>query len=104
MLKLCHIHLPSPDPAGLARWYAQTFGLEQRDNFVIGDAALLVFAQGKPLANELVHFGFHVADRREVARWAARFGAEARIETAPDYAGFKIRDPDGNCIEIYWDE
>lgn len=103
MLKLRHIHLPARDPEGLARWYADTFGLEQRDNFVIGAEALLVFAHGEPLANDLVHFGFHVDDRQDVEAWAGRFGAAGRIQRVPGYAGFKLRDPEGNCIEIYWD-
>ena len=103
MLKLRHIHLPARDPEGLAGWYAATFGLEQRRNFAIGEEALLVFAQGAPLANGLVHFGFHVECPEEVETWAARFGAVDQIDTAPDYAGFKLRDPEGNLIEVYWD-
>lgn len=103
MLKLRHIHLPASDPRGLARWYAETFGLEQRGNFAIGPEVLLVFAKGAPLARDLVHFGFHVESAAEVERWAAQLGGAERIERAPGYAGFKLRDPEGNCIEIYWD-
>ncbi|MFP4003877.1 MAG: VOC family protein [Alphaproteobacteria bacterium] len=101
MLKLRHLHLPARDPEGLARWYAETFGLEQRRNFAIGEEALLVFAHGAPLGNDLVHFGFRADSPAEVEAWAARF--EAEIETAPGYAGCRTRDPEGNCIEIYWD-
>lgn len=103
MLKLRHVHLPARDPHALARWYAETFGLEQSDEFVIGGEVLLVFTPGEPLANDLVHFGFHVGEREAVDRWAERLGMRNHIETAPGYAGFKTRDPEGNWIEVYWD-
>jgi catechol-2,3-dioxygenase len=103
MLKLRHIHLPAREPETLARWYADSFGLEQRGNFVIGPETLLVFAPGTPIGNDQVHFGFHVESPEEVERWAARFNAQGHMDSKTDYAGFKLRDPEGNLIEIYWD-
>lgn len=103
MLKLRHVHLPAEDPTGLARWYAGTFGLEARENFVVGAETLLVFAPGVPLRNALVHFGFHVASAADVGQWAERLDKADAVERTPDYAGFKLQDPEGNWIEIYWD-
>ncbi len=101
-LALRHVNLPARDPEGLARWYADRLGLEARGTHVVGPLALLVFEPGEPMdpgAN--AHFGFRVETREEVDDWARRF--DAPLEADPDYAGFKVRDPEGNRFEIYWE-
>jgi catechol-2,3-dioxygenase len=101
-LRLAHLNLPARDPEALARWYANTFGLEARGAFVIGPGTLLAFERGDPLlAGSNAHFGFEVQSARDVAIWAQRFGS--LIDEATRAASTRVCDPEGNGIEIYWD-
>ena len=93
-VRLAHVNLPARDPAGLARWYAERFDLEQDGAFAFGPGTLLVFEPGAAGAAS-GHFGFEVASRAEVVRLAERFGCEPEVED--DYVGFKARDPEGHC-------
>jgi catechol 2,3-dioxygenase-like lactoylglutathione lyase family enzyme len=103
-LRLAHINFPSRDPERLARWYEKELGLQRRDCFLYGaDDSLIVFEEGDPIgARGNTHFGFVVESEMEVERWAAHFGAQ--VEAGPGFASTKIRDPDQNCIEIFWEE
>jgi 2-hydroxychromene-2-carboxylate isomerase len=101
-LRLAHVNLPARDPASLARWYADSFGFEARGTFAWGPAGLLAFEKGEPLgAHDNFHVGFEVATREQVAMWARRFGTP--VEAEPGYASTRVRDPEGNGIEIYWE-
>ena len=101
-LRLAHVNLPARDPVGLAKWYADTFALEARGAFVVGPGTLLAFDAGEPLLDRAdAHIGFEVQSHQEVAAWARRFGTA--IETGPRSASTRVRDPDGNGIEIYWE-
>jgi 2-hydroxychromene-2-carboxylate isomerase len=101
-LRLAHVNLPARDPAVLARWYADTFGFEARGAFAFGAPGLLSFEPGEALkAHDNFHFGFEVPSRDEVAGWARRFGTP--LEEEPGYATTRVRDPEGNAIEIYWE-
>jgi predicted enzyme related to lactoylglutathione lyase len=101
-LRLAHLNLPARDPEALARWYADTFGLEARGAFVVGPGTLLAFERGDPLlAGGNAHFGFEVQSARDVAIWAQRFGSA--LDEAPRSASTRVRDPEGNGIEIYWE-
>jgi 2-hydroxychromene-2-carboxylate isomerase len=101
-LRLAHVNLAARDPETLARWYADTFGFEARGAFAWGPMGLLSFEPGDPShAHPNFHVGFEVQTREEVAGWARRFDAE--VETEPGYAAIRVRDPEGNAIEIYWE-
>lgn len=101
-LRLAHVNLPARDPIALANWYAKTFALEARGAFVIGPGTLLAFESGEPLLDcGKSHIGFEVPSRQEVAAWARRFGAELEEESRAAYT--RLRDPEGNAIEIYWE-
>ena len=97
---LDHLNIPARDPIGLARWYAETFGLRAEDHKVRGPAVLIAFEAGQPVnrAPEL-HFGLRVPSRTILAQWAERFGAEVTV--GPEFAAFKTFDPEGNCVELY---
>lgn len=99
-LQLEHFNLPARDPEGLARWYAQTFGLRADRHLVRGSGVLLAFQKGEPLnrADE-VHIGLRVPSMAALGEWAGRFGAD--IRTGPEFASFKTFDPEGNCVELY---
>lgn len=99
---LDHLNLPALKPEWLAQWYAETFGFQAKDGFVLGPGTLIVFEQGKPLDYRgNTHFGFRCGSRDKVAEWATTFGAE--LEQDATYCGFKASDPEGNVFEVYWE-
>jgi 2-hydroxychromene-2-carboxylate isomerase len=101
-LRLAHVNLPARDPEGLARWYADTFSFEARGAFAVGPGTLLAFEPGEPLMDRAnCHIGFEVIARDLVALWAQRFATP--LEEEPGYAATRVRDPEGNAIEIYWE-
>jgi catechol-2,3-dioxygenase len=97
---LDHLNIPARDPHGLARWYAETFGLQAREHTVRGPGVLIAFAKGEPVnrAPEL-HFGLRVPTRAVLGQWAERFGVEVTVGV--EFAAFKTFDPEGNCVELY---
>lgn len=98
--RLQHLNLPARDPQGLARWYAATFGLELDDNRARGPGVLLAFQPGEPVnrAPEL-HAGFLIASLAELKQWGDRLGGT--LKQGPEFTAFQIRDPEGNCVELY---
>ncbi len=99
-LQLQHLNLPARDPEGLARWYADTFGLQADAHRARGAGVLIAFQQGEPIgrAPEL-HVGFLVPSVAELQRWAEQLGGE--IRKGPEFTAFQVRDPEGNCVELY---
>jgi catechol 2,3-dioxygenase-like lactoylglutathione lyase family enzyme len=99
-LSLDHLNLPARDPEGLARWYAQTFGLVADAHRVRGQGVLIAFQAGEPVnrAPEL-HVGFRVSSIAALTEWARKFGAE--LAMGNEFNSFRTSDPEGNCIEIY---
>lgn len=101
-IRLAHVNLPARDPEALARWYASTFAMEARGPFVVGPGTLLAFEPGEPaLGHGNVHVGFEVRSREEVGIWAERFASALDLEPRAAYT--RVRDPEGNAIEIYWE-
>ena len=98
--QLDHLNMPAKDPEALARWYAQTFGLEADAHRVRGQGVLIAFQAGEPVnrAPEL-HIGFRVASMAALTEWARKFGAQ--LTTGGEFASFRTLDPEGNCVEIY---
>ena len=98
--RLEHINIPSKDPEGLARWYADTFGLRADGKKACGDAVLIVFQTGEPLQRgPELHFGLRLSTNRELSEWAGKF--DAKITAGQEYNAFRTFDPEGNCIELY---
>ena len=77
--QLDHLNIPARDPEGLARWYAETFGLRADGRKVRGPGVLVVFQAGEPVkrAPEL-HMGFHVSSMKVLNEWAGKFGKPAK--------------------------
>lgn len=97
---LQHLNLPARDPQALARWYATTFGLQADDNKVRGPGVLLAFQLGDPVNRAPdVHAGFLVASRAELDRWAGKLNGT--VKAGAEFTAFQVRDPEGNCIELY---
>ncbi|HWQ39510.1 MAG TPA: hypothetical protein VNM24_13065 [Burkholderiales bacterium] len=98
--RLEHLNMPARDPAGLARWYAQTFGLQADGHRVRGPGVLIVFQKGEPVARAPeLHFGLRVPNMKVLAEWAGKF--DASIAEGSEFASFRIFDPEHNCLEIY---
>ena len=99
-LQLDHLNMPARDPEGLARWYAQTFGLQADAHRVRGPGVLMVIQAGEPInrAPEL-HVGFRVSSAAALNEWAHKLGAQ--VTTGNEVASFRTFDPEGNCVEIY---
>jgi len=82
-LRVGRVELPARDPETLARWWADTFGL---------DAV-------RPRAD--LRVGLAVPTRAEVAAWARRLGTPLAEE--PRRASTRLRDPEGHEVEVYWE-
>lgn len=100
-LTMDHLQMPARDPEGLARWYAETFGLRAQGNRVYGADFFFVFKPGVPVerAPEL-HFWLNVGTMKELARWADKLGLEL-VTGRSEYASIGTRDPEGNHVELY---
>jgi catechol-2,3-dioxygenase len=99
-LRLEHINLPARDPEGLARWYAQTFGLRAEGRRVSGPGLLMVFQAGEPLQRAPdLHLGLRVPSQIELSRWADQLGSA--ITPGKEFDTLRTFDPEGNCLELY---
>lgn len=98
--QLDHMNIPSRDPEGLARWYADTFGLRADAHRVRGPGVLIAFQAGEPVnrAPEL-HMGFRVQDMDVLNEWATKLARP--IKQGEEFNSFQVFDPEGNCLEIY---
>lgn len=104
MLRLTHINLSAWDPEALAQWYAQVLGLQRNGTFVGGSGVLIAFESGEQQTHgNNSHFGFEVDSQAAVRTWAERLGAPDALLMEDGHASFKVRDPEGNMFEIYWD-
>ena len=99
-LQLQHPNMPARDFQGLARWYAETLDLQTDDNKARGPGVLLAFQRGEPInrAPDL-HVGFLVPSLAELKQWADRIGGT--VKQGPEFSAFQVRDPEGNCVELY---
>jgi hypothetical protein len=84
--RLQHLNMPARDPQGLARWYANTLGLQADDNKVRGSGVLIAFQPGgadQPSAG--------------LARWVSR-----TVDGGTDAMGRSVtRDPeDGKRVHV----
>ena len=69
---------------------------------MVGPGTLIAFEPGAPLAAHAnAHIGFEVPTRDLVAGLGATL--RAPLEEAPRSASTRVRDPEGNAIEIYWE-
>lgn len=102
MLQISHVNLPAREPERLARWYETELGMERRGTFLLSAGTLLAFEAGEPIEQRgNSHFGFYADSPATVARWATHFGTA--LETEAGFASTKVRDPEGNWFEIYWE-
>lgn len=109
-LPIRHIALYTPDPARLAEFYGDFFGMKEvalsdRSSIFVSDGyfnlALLYQRPGEE-KNGLNHFGFYVTSIEEIRNRAEGMGVE-RGTKRPDripYSEYRLHDPEGNGIDI----
>jgi len=99
-LQLEHVNLPARDPEGLARWYADTFGLRADRHLVRGPGVLIAFQKGEPIDRVPdLHLGFRVPSLEALDAWAKKF--DVQTKAGPEFTTIRVHDPDGNCLELY---
>lgn len=108
--KIRHLAIITTDPAKLADFYEQVFGLEvqhRADNgsvFMtdgyINIALLRNKAEGKP--SGLNHFGFEIDDMEEITQRLEAAGVPAPAKRPADrhFAETRAFDPDGNNFDL----
>lgn len=110
-----HLHLHVRDPAASAAFYGRWFGLRERvrygDLVFLSDGASLDLALAPDPAPAPMppwfHHGFRLptADavrRLHAALGAAGVGVTERVEDG-DLVSFRVPDPDGYRVEVYWE-
>ena len=117
MAKIRHIAIFTPDPAALAKFYVDVFGMQitqplasspesgswvfLTDGYM--DVALIAPSQQEGIKNGINHFGFTVEERERVAVLdkLQKLGIEAK-KRPPDrpYVEDRVADIHGNPIDI----
>lgn len=103
---LHHLHLHSPEPERLARWYGAVLKMEVESLpggswLATGPARQVIFSKGQ--AKKLAHAGFAVRDDealRRLREHADKSGALPRPAETPllKSGAFSVIDPDGNAV------
>jgi catechol 2,3-dioxygenase-like lactoylglutathione lyase family enzyme len=110
MPKIRHMAIKTKDPAKLAKFYHDVFGMEiilteQKSGAVyISDGYLtlaLLKNRGDTAPNGFNHFGFHVEDLGDIEQKLQTFNEPmtSRPSTRP-FAEYRAMDPDGNLFDI----
>jgi catechol 2,3-dioxygenase-like lactoylglutathione lyase family enzyme len=109
MPKIRHMAIKTKDPAKLAKFYHEVFGMEilltEKSGAVyISDGYLtlaLLRNRGDTAPSGFNHFGFHVENLKDIEQKLKKFEEPmtARPSTRP-YAEYRAMDPDGNLFDI----
>lgn len=115
-MNLNHLHLKVREVARAKAFYERFFGLTEfawhgdmvfmRDGAGM-DLALAPAAQPDPMP-DWFHFGFRLPSREAVAELHATMADNRVTMTEPltdegDLVFFRVADPDGYAIEVYWE-
>jgi catechol 2,3-dioxygenase-like lactoylglutathione lyase family enzyme len=99
-MRLEHLNLPARDPEVLARWYADTFGMQADRHLVRAPGVLIAFQKGEPLSRPAdVHIGFRLTGMPALTEWARKLGQTPT--KGAEFVTVRTTDPEGNCIELY---
>lgn len=117
-MRLIHLGLPVRDIRRSSGFYETYFGFDPATAQRYPDGTVIIRdADGFDLAlhpvdevgraPEFLHFGFRAGDPAEVRTLRARLVADGveiiEAYDEPDYVAFKVADPDGHRVEIYWE-
>jgi catechol 2,3-dioxygenase-like lactoylglutathione lyase family enzyme len=109
MPKIRHLAIKTKDPARLAKFYAEVFGMkvihsEKSGATYMSDGYLtlaILRNRGEAAPSGINHFGFQVDNLEETQARLDRFDEPLaqRPATRP-YAEFRAMDPDGNLFDV----
>jgi catechol 2,3-dioxygenase-like lactoylglutathione lyase family enzyme len=109
MAKIRHLAIKTKNPAKLAQFYEEVFGMKvihsERSGAVYMSDGYLTLAilrnRGDSAPSGINHFGFHVEDLADTERKLAKFDEPMteRPSTRP-FAEYRAMDPDGNLFDI----
>src|SRR5262252_3469997 len=109
MAKIRHLAIKTKDPARLAKFYEEVFGMQlihsEKSGAVYMSDGYLTLAilrnRGEATPSGINHFGFQVDDLADIEARLKKFDEPmtARPSTRP-YAERRAMDPDGNLFDI----
>src|SRR5438876_8087688 len=109
MPKIRHLAIKTKDPAKLAKFYEEVFGMKvihsERSGAMYMSDGYLTLAilrnRGEATPSGINHFGFHVEDLQDVEARLAKWNEPMteRPSTRP-FAEYRAMDPDGNLFDI----
>jgi catechol 2,3-dioxygenase-like lactoylglutathione lyase family enzyme len=109
MSKIRHLAIKTKDPARLAKFYGEVFGMkvihsEKSGAMYMSDGYLtlaILRNRGEATPSGINHFGFQVDDLEDIEKRLAKFDEPmtARPSTRP-FAEHRAMDPDGNLFDI----
>ena len=109
MAKIRHLAIKTKDPAKLAKFYGEVFGLkvihsEKSGAIYMSDGYLtlaILKNRGEATPSGINHFGFQVDDIKDIEARLAKFDEPlaGRPSTRP-FAEHRAMDPDGNLFDI----
>ena len=116
MPDLNHLHLHVRDTAQSGRFYEQWFGLREHvrhgDILFLRDGATFDLAlapdPAPPPLPSWFHFGFRLGRAEDVRDLHRRMASASLpglcdLYADDDMVSFRVRDPDGYGIEVYWE-
>ena len=108
---LNHLYFPATQPEELARWYEDKLGLRREGTHLWAGDSLIVLGEGDPLPQgpdgRRWHFGFRAPSLGALVHWLEQLrerGVEVgELEGNADYSSVDVRDPEGNCVELFYE-
>jgi catechol 2,3-dioxygenase-like lactoylglutathione lyase family enzyme len=106
MARIRHLAIISQDRERLVAFYTKAFGMKRIDStgpaiYLTDGYINLALIQKRSHNKEgLYHFGFVVDDIEALKPICKELGAASAIEDRPYQAETRVRDPDGNEIDI----
>ncbi len=106
MARIRHLAIISPDRERLVEFYTKVFGMKRVESngpaiYLTDGYINLALIQKRAHNKEgIYHFGFVVDDIEALRPLCKELGAASEIEDRPFQAESRVRDPDGNEIDL----
>lgn len=118
-MQVTHLGIPVHDVERSLAFYARHFGFDPALSTTYEDGTVIVRNSDRfdlalhpdegavASVHPFFHFGFRMAGRDQVGELLRRLQAAdvpvLETEDGAGYVGFKVADPDGHRIEVYWE-
>ena len=106
MARIRHLAIISDNRERLAEFYTKAFGMKRIESngpaiYLTDGSINLALIQKRPHNKEgLYHFGFVVDAIEPLVQLCKELGAASDVEARPYQAESRVRDPDGNPIDV----